>query len=58
MDNLCRCGSEEEKFPLFDARGIFVSYVCEQCEEEVKSRYRSDIFTDCDYWTDEPVDEY
>jgi len=53
----CRCGSGQERRPLSDARGIFVCYVCDACEEKVKARYRPDIFEDPGYWTDEPVEE-
>ena len=47
------------QFPeaLYDARGIFVAYVCDQCRAEKLSHYRADIFTDPDYWTDEPIEE-
>ena len=57
MDNfdteakLCPCGSGEDRFPLHDARGIFVSYVCDQCEKEVKNSCRPEIFEDCNYDT-------
>jgi len=53
----CRCGSGKERRALYDARGIFVSYVCDDCEREVKRHYRPDIFTDPNYWTDEPIEE-
>lgn len=53
----CKCGSGRERYRLDDARGIFVAYVCEDCEEKVKSRYRKDIFEDSNYWTDEPIEE-
>lgn len=56
MGETCHCDSGEERYPLFDARGIFVSYVCERCEEEKKSHYRLDIFEDSNYWADEPVE--
>lgn len=46
----------EWREPLYDARGIFVCYVCSGCYNRKKNRYRQDIFTDCKYWTDEPVD--
>ena len=52
----CRCGSGLTHHALYDARGIFVSYVCTKCEPSVRDRYRADIFTDADYWTDEEVE--
>jgi len=57
MDNplLCSCGSGEHKYPLLDGHGIFLTYGCEQCEEEKLSHYRPDIMEDYD--CDEPIDE-
>lgn len=54
--NACPCGSGHEAWPLHDARGIFVSYVCEICEKEKRSRYRSEIFDNPNYETDEPIE--
>lgn len=48
---LCPCGSGEPRRELVDARGIFCTFVCDKCEK------RPDIFTDSQYWTDEPVEE-
>lgn len=53
----CLCGSGKPTKALHDARDIFVAYVCDACEQRVKSRYRPEIFTDPNYWTDEPIDE-
>lgn len=41
---------------LRDARGIECGKVCDMCEHVVRSRYRADIFTDPNYWADEPVE--
>ena len=32
------------------------AYVCDECRKEKLSGYRQDIFTDSDYWHDEPID--
>lgn len=57
-DTTCICGSGRvDTFNLFDARGIYISKVCTECVEQVKRKYRPDIFTDSNYWTDEPIDE-
>lgn len=53
----CNCGSGKCKWELVDARGIFCTYVCDDCVEEKKSHYRKDIFEDSNYWTDEPIEE-
>ena len=52
----CLCGSGNEPWPLYDARGIYVSLVCESCEEEVRSRYRPEIFDDSNYECDEQIE--
>lgn len=54
---ICNCGSGFEAEQVFDARGIFVTNVCDQCRKEKLSKYRPDIFTDSGYLTDEPVEE-
>ncbi len=54
----CPCGnSPTYSYPLYDARGIYVARVCDQCEEKKKLSYRPDIFTDSQYWADEPIEE-
>jgi hypothetical protein len=30
----CDCGSLLARFPKYDARGIFLCYVCEKCEQK------------------------
>ncbi len=42
---------------LRDARGIFCTFICDRCEQEVRGRYRADIFEDANYWADEPIEE-
>ena len=54
---LCRCGSGEPRRELYDARGIFCTFVCDKCEAKRRSAYRADIFTDPTYWHDEPIDD-
>lgn len=53
----CNCGSTLERFPRYDARGIFLYFACDKCEQEKRSRYRNDIFTDPNYPTSEDVEE-
>ena len=52
-DHVCKSGQRRE---LRDARGIFCCYVCDICEDEKRSSYRQDIFTDPGYWHDEPIE--
>lgn len=54
----CPCGSNENSFILYDARGIPVGRVCRQCIDKVKSKYRPEVFEDTQYDTyGEAVDE-
>jgi hypothetical protein len=53
----CPCGSGEYPDDQHDARGIFLCYTCPKCEDEKLSRYRPDVLSDPNYWTDEPVEE-
>jgi hypothetical protein len=57
MTKLCTCPSGKPRWAEYDARGIFLTYVCEGCQKEKLSRYRSDVLTDASYWHDEPIDE-
>ena len=52
----CPCGSEEPSYILYDARGIACGRVCPKCEEDVKAKYRPEIFEDGNYECDEPID--
>jgi hypothetical protein len=51
------CGSGLTKEPTYDARGIFCFYSCNDCIDTKKSYFRLDVFTDPNYWHDEPIDE-
>ena len=53
----CPCGSGKERYDLVDARGIFCTFVCDDCEDAKRSKYRPDIFVDSNYPADEPIDE-
>jgi hypothetical protein len=53
---LCRCGSGQEWYPLHDARGIFVAYVCDRCKQARMATYRPEVFTNPQYETDEPIE--
>lgn len=54
---ICKCGSGFDADVLTDARGIFVAFCCDKCEDEVKRGYRPEIFYDDCYDCDEPIDE-
>ena len=52
----CNCGSRKIPEELNDARGIYIAKVCEDCVEEVKSKYDPAIFTNSRYPTEEQVE--
>lgn len=54
---LCSCGSGEYPEEQYDARGIYLTSTCYQCEEERLGRFRPEVLTDSNYHTDEPIDE-
>ena len=56
MYKLCNCGSGLERFPVDDARGIFVFFSCDKCDAEKRSGYRPEIFSNPTYWTSEPIE--
>jgi hypothetical protein len=53
----CSCGSGKPRSPQFDARGIFLTYTCDDCHDAKMAGYRPDVLTDPSYWTDEPIDD-
>lgn len=53
----CNCGSGKFREEVVDARGIFVTFVCDDCRKEKLKGYRSDIFENPGYWADEPIEE-
>lgn len=55
-DDMCSCGSGLESIQMFDARGIFVAYVCSRCITKVKCKYRPEIFSNPNYEADEPIE--
>jgi hypothetical protein len=54
---LCPCGSGLPRRILEDARGIFCTFVCSECETRQKAKFRADIFTDPNYPTYEQIEE-
>ena len=46
----------EQRYALYDARGIFCAYVCEHCEDAQRSKYRADVMTNSNYHADEAID--
>jgi hypothetical protein len=52
----CSCGSGEIQQAEYDARGIFLTYACDQCRKERLSHYRPEVLTDSNYECDEPIE--
>ena len=48
---LCRCGSGQERYALYDARNIFLAYMCPACKNTVCSKYRQEVLTNSQYDT-------
>ena len=39
----CSCGSGKPKSAHYDARGIFLTYTCEDCHDRKMAGYRPDV---------------
>lgn len=58
MKESCKCHTKGDgSWWAYDARGIELCRVCDECEKEKLSHYRPDVLTDANYWTDEPVED-
>ncbi len=49
--------NRNDRWEEYDARGIFLCFVCEICHESKMSKYRPDVLTDSNYQVDEPIEE-
>jgi len=56
MPRECSCGSGQTPWAVNDARGIFIAYVCDQCEDDRLKGYRDDVLNDPHYQCDEPIE--
>ena len=55
--NKCEYGHvHEETWWEFDARGIPLCKVCDNCQDERLAGYRPDVLEDPSYWADEPIE--
>ena len=52
----CSCGSRLEAPQHLDARGIFLTYACEQCWPEKRRQFRPEVLEDPNYEADEPIE--
>lgn len=43
-------------WPEYDARGIYLCRVCDQCQSEQLAQFRPDVLTNPSYHADEPIE--
>jgi hypothetical protein len=53
----CLCGSGLARYAEYDARGIFLTFVCDACVAEKLKEFRPDVLVNPDYWSSEPIEE-
>lgn len=53
----CPCGSGEDSYWEYDARGIPLCRTCTKCHDEKMAKYRPDVLTNSNYECDEPIEE-
>ena len=53
----CPCGSGLESEAEYDARGIYLTRVCDRCRAEKLSHFRPEVLSDPNYEADEPIEE-
>lgn len=57
---MSRCSTIHDKtnsWWAYDARGIPLRRVCEQCEHLLRREYRPEVLDDPNYDADEPIEE-
>ena len=53
----CSCGSGLTPSALHDARGIFLTYACNKCEQRKLAGFRPEVLTDPHYPADDLGDD-
>jgi hypothetical protein len=54
---ICNCGSGKKSWWEFDARGIPLNRVCQDCKQEKLNKFRPAVLANSNYQTDEPIEE-
>ena len=49
--------NRSDRWEEYDARGIFLCFVCEICHESKINKYRPDVLTDPNYWASEYIND-
>ena len=52
----CVCGSELEAHLEYDARGIPLGFMCDECRASRLKKYRRAVLEDCGYECGEPIE--
>jgi hypothetical protein len=52
----CPCGSGRHSWWESDARGIPLARVCVECKEKALQKYRPEVLTNSNYYSDEPIE--
>ena len=52
----CPCGSEKNSWWEKDARGIPLARVCVECKGKKLSKFRPEVLTNSNYYSDEPIE--
>ena len=52
----CNCGSGMESWAEYDARGIYLTRVCDNCVDEKLKGFRPEVLTDSQYECDEDIE--
>ena len=57
MNELAYCMHEGlDTWDEYDARGFYLTKVCELCSEYKLSQFRPEVLTDSNYYCDEPIE--
>jgi hypothetical protein len=56
LDRCYRCDRDVQAPQRMDARGIFITYACDECWPEIAKQYRPEVLTDSQYEADEPIE--
>lgn len=52
----CSCGSGLDSSWQYDARGIPLCRTCDKCHDDKMGQYRSEVLTNPNYYSDEPIE--
>ncbi len=52
----CNCGSGKERSELYDARGIFCCFYCQDCVKRKRNGYRKEVLENPNYVVIESIE--